>query len=54
MKKFQISTLVGLFITMIGAAFADSEKMALPISIITIGLFITLISLIGMNRLEQR
>lgn len=52
-KVFQIATLVGLLITLIGAAFADSESIVTPVSIITIGLFITVISLINYNRIGE-
>lgn len=52
----RIATIVGLLITLIGAAFAESEMIAVPVSVMSVGLFITTISLIANNRMkgEQR
>lgn len=52
----RIATIVGLLITLIGAAFAESEMIAVPVSVMSVGLFITTISLIANNRIkgEQR
>ena len=51
-----LTTLVGFIIILIGAAFADSEAIVVPVSVISIGLFITIISLITNKRIkgEQR
>lgn len=46
-----IATIVGFLTILIGAALADSEATVVPVSVISIGLSITIISLIT-NRIK--